>query len=889
MAKLTIVNNYEPRDYGARCDGCPADNGKPVPPRKGDTYAVLGEYQGFWEEKKGRPLAGDTGQIHSEATMKANLPPREYIDNVMACRRDGLTRDETAEAVKRCSPRAISMLPRDIPVLLYGNTALQLALGNTHSSISDYMGVPFWSETLKRVCLPSLSPAAALKGRDPAHRQFIDKFVSRMRLVLEDTWPTWIWPDVITNLTHTDDEVAAALEKLETEEYLGLDVETPRIGRNDEFEYKAKKLYNVGFSSRDGLIVSLDWLTASARLIEIAKRILTNPKIKKVMQGGDFDYRVFVINGIYVAGFVCDTLRAFRIAFPGLDADLGTIAAFLMLGPRWKDEFRRGDNIQKVISFTREGLRQLSILRNTAPSSDVILSDNEEDSGPDIEEVRPDGDVFSDADPLARAIYNGRDCFMQIRLWFEILPYLLETHKGWERYENRMEHVHVSLKMWEHGVGFSRPVQKLLTKPALKKLEELTEDLREIAYESGYKNNKIKEYKTKASKVFTVPFNPQSNHHIKKLYLETWGVVPLEYSEKTGEPSYDAKVLEAYCEHPNKQVSSFSRLLKKFKEEAKLFGTYIKKPPVWSDDRLHPVWKAQHAITLRYGSEGPNLQNIPQWLRALIVKKHQGNWLTAADYSALQFRIVVMLAKDDNYRRMIVEGVDIHKYNAAMIFRKSEKEINDDLRQFAKTLLYAVLFDAGVETVHAQFLEIEKFKNVERDVVHDAMKTILGPTSPIKRWQHKCVADAKRDNRVIEPYTGHVLECHGQVDHSLVINWPVQTREGGYTGNAILAIDKELDWSCEYIDANQHDSIWIESPCHVRATKLLEKHMPVLDNHEGFEMYMPVETKTSYIDYYHMSKVTPDGEFVYKGKNSIDAAKERHALWSGALRDYYIT
>ena len=91
----------------------------------------------------------------------------------------------------------------------------------------------------------------------------------------------------------------------------------------------------------------------------------------------------------------------------------------------------------------------------------------------------------------------------------------------------------------------------------------------------------------------------------------------------------------------------------------------------------------------------PNLQNQPKRgfpVRACIVSRFEGGELLECDYSGLEFRTACELSRDGQGIADILEGKDIHKQTASIIYRKHASEVTKDERQQSKSWSFLPLF-----------------------------------------------------------------------------------------------------------------------------------------------------------------------------------------------------
>lgn len=105
-----------------------------------------------------------------------------------------------------------------------------------------------------------------------------------------------------------------------------------------------------------------------------------------------------------------------------------------------------------------------------------------------------------------------------------------------------------------------------------------------------------------------------------------------------------------------------------YRKPTKYLSTYINPLP----ECIHPVTNRIHAefwqigaMTGRFSSEHPNLQNQPhqdEW-RAIFVPA-PGNKMIVADYGQIELRIIAQVSQDPAYLKAFQEGIDLHQQTA---------------------------------------------------------------------------------------------------------------------------------------------------------------------------------------------------------------------------------
>ncbi len=141
----------------------------------------------------------------------------------------------------------------------------------------------------------------------------------------------------------------------------------------------------------------------------------------------------------------------------------------------------------------------------------------------------------------------------------------------------------------------------------------------------------------------------------------------------------------------------------KHRELQKLLSTYIDTIPtlVGEDERLHAEFNQMGAVTGRFSSTNPNLQNIPiktelgkNIRNAFIAPK--GAVLMSFDYSQIELRLAALLSQDEYLTAIFNQGKDVHAAVASKVFGVTEKEVTHEMRRRAKVINFGILYGMGV-------------------------------------------------------------------------------------------------------------------------------------------------------------------------------------------------
>ena len=122
------------------------------------------------------------------------------------------------------------------------------------------------------------------------------------------------------------------------------------------------------------------------------------------------------------------------------------------------------------------------------------------------------------------------------------------------------------------------------------------------------------------------------------------------------------------------------------------------------DGRVHTTFQQGAASTGRLSSTAPNLQNIPvrseagRRIRdAFIVAPHpidgvEYEGLLTADYSQIEMRIMVHLAKDEKLIAAYQEGEDLHRFVGSEVFGVAPEDVTSQMRSKVKAMSYGLAY-----------------------------------------------------------------------------------------------------------------------------------------------------------------------------------------------------
>ena len=200
-------------------------------------------------------------------------------------------------------------------------------------------------------------------------------------------------------------------------------------------------------------------------------------------------------------------------------------------------------------------------------------------------------------------------------------------------------------------------------------------------------------------------FNPNSPEQIKKV-LEGAGIHVLNTSEPT----------LLGCPHPvAKQILDYRQAM----APARQVDTLLK--AVAADGRIHAVFNPFGAVTGRFTSESPSLQNIKRGALRRCFAAPDGQVLVVADYSQIELRIAAECAGESRMIEAFQRNQDLHVATASSVLEKPAEDVTPEDRQLAKAVNFGLIYGQSPEgliayarSAYGVTLSLDKAKRIHR-------------------------------------------------------------------------------------------------------------------------------------------------------------------------------
>jgi len=306
----------------------------------------------------------------------------------------------------------------------------------------------------------------------------------------------------------------------------------------------------------------------------------------------------------------------------------------------------------------------------------------------------------------------------------------------------------------------------------------------------------LKKLEAEIYKIAGEEFNINSPKQLSVILYEKLKL-PVVKKTKTGlsTDEWTLRRLAVRHELPNKLLS--------FRELAKLKSTYIDALPKLINPktgRVHTSFNQTVTATGRLSSSEPNLQNIPiktdlgKMIRKIFVPTDKKNLLLSCDYSQIELRVLAHLANDKTLIHAFQKGLDIHAYTASLIFGVREKDVDESMRNTAKTVNFGIVYGMSAFGLSSALeIDIEKAKNF--------IDSYFERYPRVKEYIEECIATARETGYVTTlmnrrryiPDIDNADIRVRQFAERTAINTPIQGSAADIIKVAMLNIDKMLE------------------------------------------------------------------------------------------------
>ena len=288
---------------------------------------------------------------------------------------------------------------------------------------------------------------------------------------------------------------------------------------------------------------------------------------------------------------------------------------------------------------------------------------------------------------------------------------------------------------------------------------------------------------------------------------------------KSGFYSTSADVLEKLAEEGNKIAS----LVLHWRGLQKLKNTYsdaLQNQINKTSERVHTQFNLTGAMTGRFSSSNPNLQNIPirnedgrAIRKAFGVPK--GSKMISFDYSQIELRLLAEVAEIDSLKDAFIEGIDIHKLTASQVFSHSIEKVTLEMRREAKAINFGIIYGLSPHGLSKQL-------NITRTRAKDYIDSYFNQYPGIQNYMQETKECARKygyvktlfGRRCFIPHINDKNPMRRAYAERQAINAPLQ----GAAADIIKRAMKQIHQSIKKakfktsIILQVHDELVVESP-----------------------------------------------------------------------------
>lgn len=504
------------------------------------------------------------------------------------------------------------------------------------------------------------------------------------------------------------------------------------------------------------------------------RRLFSNPDVDLIMHNAKFDLKVLINNN-----FISDKSDVFSSIKCRI---LDTMIISWLLNP---ERLGKGSFSLEYLSETILGLKGIEF-------SDIVEK----------------GQSFADV-PLEQAYrYASEDADFTLQLYLKLIE-----NKKYEKitksiednslftgddfsslYEMEMKVLPILTQMELNGIHLERKTLKDYSKELSEKLLQIEQAIyREVGH------------------VFLIA----SPKQLQTVLFEERHLKPGKKT-KTGY-STDTSVLEELAKD-----DVVPKMILEYRELAKLLSTYVQTLPEMcdKDERIHTDFIQTGTATGRLSCREPNLQNIPvkteegRKIRTAFTAP-DGKVLISADYSQIELVVLAHLSNDKNMSSAFINGTDVHKMTASLIYNVGIDEVTTQMRRTAKTINFGVIYGMSAFRL-AQDLEISRTQ--AQQFITNYFNQYSGVNNFINETVQKAKENGfvetilKRERPVLNINSKNKIEQAAA--ERIAVNSPVQGSAADIVKIAMIKVNKALKESNLNVRLllQVHDELIFEAP-----------------------------------------------------------------------------
>lgn len=288
-------------------------------------------------------------------------------------------------------------------------------------------------------------------------------------------------------------------------------------------------------------------------------------------------------------------------------------------------------------------------------------------------------------------------------------------------------------------------------------------------------------------------FNIASPKQLQTVLFEERSLKPGKKT-KTGY-STDTTVLEELA-----YLDPVPKMILEYREMAKLKSTYVETLPtlVDSEGRIHTDFVQTGTATGRLSCREPNLQNIPvrseagRRIRGAFTAP-EGKVLISADYAQIELVVLAHLSGDQNMCKAFIDGTDVHKSTAALIYGVNPNQVTPEMRRIAKTINFGVIYGMSA-------FSLAKDLGISRTQASDFIDMYFHTYSSVSSFMTNVISQAE-EKGYVETISGRRrpmlnINSKNKIEKSaaerIAKNTPIQGSAADIVKMAMLSVSQAL-------------------------------------------------------------------------------------------------
>ena len=273
--------------------------------------------------------------------------------------------------------------------------------------------------------------------------------------------------------------------------------------------------------------------------------------------------------------------------------------------------------------------------------------------------------------------------------------------------------------------------------------------------------------------------------------------LPVIKKTKTGY-STNAEVLDQLrYEHP------IIEKIMEYRGVSKLLSTYVEGLYPLIDQktsRIHTTFNQMVTATGRLSSSNPNLQNIPvrtkqgREIRALFLPGEGYQYLTSADYSQIELRILAHMSQDPGLLKAFADGMDIHRFTAAEVLGKVPEDVTAEERSHAKAVNFGIIYGLSE-------FGLSRDLGITRQAAKEYIEAYFNRYPSVKGFMDTLIADA-REKGYVRTQFGRIRQLEDINNRNfmrraaaerMAMNTPIQGTAADIIKMAMNKVEKKLE------------------------------------------------------------------------------------------------